>query len=926
MALKPGTHLGPYEILSQIGAGGMGEVYKARDTRLERFVAIKILPAHLADRPELRERFEREARTIAKLNHPHICTLYDVGRQELPREEGATAPLRSRLGEELPHTIDFLVMEYLEGETLAERLKKGPLPLEQVLRYAVEVSDALDKAHRAGVTHRDIKPGNIIVTKEGTKLLDFGLAKLKQEVAKATIPASEMPTVPGALTEHGTLLGTLHYMAPEQVEGKVNEIDARTDIFAFGALVYEMGTGKGAFPGETQASVIAKILEVDPPPMSELQPMMPPAIDRVVKKCLRKDAEERWQSARDVTDELKWISEGGLEVGVATAAATVPARAGLRRAVPMVLTAVVAIIITGIAVWVLTPTPTRPITRLTLALPTTEQLGSQGGGGGRGGLIMPVVALSPDGTRLIYVANEQLFLRPMDRLEATPIPGTEGAHFPFFSPDGLWVGFFADGKLKKVSVSGGAPLTLCDAPDSRGGSWVSDDTIVFTPIAAGGLWQVSAAGGTPQQLTSFDLTKGETGHWFPQSLPGGRAVLFRVQPRSLNRIEVLSLETGERKVLIERGTDARYVPTGHLVYAQGETPGTLLAVPFDSERLEVTGAPAPILEGVMQSPVSNLAQFSFSSQGSLVYVPGGVQEQGFTLVWVDRQGAVDPLPAPPRVYLNARLSPDGQRMAVTIAENPSDVWVYDISRDTLTRLTFEGDNRLPVWTPDGERVTFRSDREGPRNIFWKPADGSGAAERLTTSAGEQTPSSWSPDGQLLAFYERYADETGTTSNRDIWVLPLEAERKPQPFLQTPFEETAGMFSPDGRRLAYVSNESGRLEVYVQPYPGPGGKWQISTEGGTEPVWARNGELFYRNGNEMMAAEITTEPTFSAGTPRLLFEGNYQSSGGALAQYNVTSDGQRFLMIQPVEPEQPATQIHVVLNWFEELKQRVPSGQ
>ena len=411
-------------------------------------------------------------------------------------------------------------------------------------------------------------------------------------------------------------------------------------------------------------------------------------------------------------------------------------------------------------------------------------------------------------------------------------------------------------------------------------------------------------------------------------------MLFSVRSGSAetSRIEVRSLETGERRVLIQGGTDARYALTGHLVYAQAGTLGTLLAVPFDLARLEVTGAPVPIVEGVLQSPVEGLAQFSFSNLGTLVYVPGGIQE-GFTLVWVDRQGAVEPLGAPPHPYRNVRLSPDGRRVAVTIGlgTDNADVWVYDISRHTLTRLTFEERNDHPIWTPDGMRVTFRSGpigRGGPENLFWKPADGSSAEERLTTSENIQSPTSWSSDGQVLAFYERPFGEGFSTTGRDIWVLPLEGERKPRPFLQTPFNEGGAVFSPDGRWLAYVSDESGRYEVYVQPFPGPGGKWQISTEGGREPAWARDGrELFYRNGNQMMAVDITTEPTFSAGTPRLLFEETYRMGDLFRTDYDVTPDGQRFVMVQTSEQQQESsTQINVVLNWFEELKRLVPTGQ
>ena len=537
------------------------------------------------------------------------------------------------------------------------------------------------------------------------------------------------------------------------------------------------------------------------------------------------------------------------------------------------------------------------------------------------------MALSPDGTHLAYVVSRggsvQLYLRAMDQLETSAIPGTERGVNPFFSPDGQWVGFFADGKLKKVSISGGAPMILCDAPQPRGASWGPNDTIVFAPTSSSGLSQVSAAGGTPQLLTTLDSQEGERSHRWPQLLPDGKAVLFTVATSGgtfdEGRILVQLLETGERRVLIQGGTYPHYLPTGHLVYAQA---GTLLAVPFDPSRLEVTGAAVPLVEGVMQS-ARGAAQVSFSSVGSLVYLPGGIGEAERTLVWVDRKGGAQPLAAPPRPYLNPHLSPDGRQLAVEIAAAKRDMWVYDISRETLTRLTFEGiQSQVPTWTPDGKRVTFNSARARSFNLFWRPADGSGAEERLMTSEYNLLPSSWSPDGQMLAF-----SEVHPTTRLDIWVLPLEGERKPRPFLITQFNESSAMFSSDGRWLAYTSDESGRFEIYVQPFPGPGRKWQISTEGGTEPVWARNGgELFYRSeiGNRMMAVDITTEPTFNAGKPRLLFEGRYDTrvTIGYRANYDVTADGQRFVMIKGEEGQ---GQINVVLNWFEELKRLVPTN-
>ncbi len=908
MAILPGKRLGPYEILSAIGAGGMGEVYRARDTRLDRVVAIKVLPAHLADEPERRERFEREARTIASLNHPHICVLHDIGRQD---------------------GIDFLVMEYLEGETLAQRLLKGPLPLEQVLQYAIEIADALDKAHRKGVTHRDLKPGNIMLTKSGTKLLDFGLAKLRQDAAPA-IPFSQLPTATAkdAVTQEGTILGTLQYIAPEQLEAK--GADARTDIFAFGSVVYEMAAGKRAFEGKSRASVISAIMSSEPQPMSSLQPMTPPALDRVVKTCLAKDADDRWQTAADVTKQLEWIAESASQVSSLPTAPAKGIRALGRRALLLSLGALLLVAaIASLAVWSLKPSPPRLVTRTVITLPPGQQLAVAGPDNGL------AVALSPDGTHLAYVAiqgkTQQLYLRAMDSLEAKSIPGTEGAANPFFSLDGQWLGFFAGGKLKKVSVSGGAALTLGDANAPRGASWGSQGMIAFATPQAGVLQQVSEAGGTPQALTR--LEKGETDHGWPDFLPGGKAVLFAGGTGSAGwtsaQIAIQSVRTSERRNLIQGATHPRYALSGHLVYAQG---GSLMAVPFDPQRLTVTGAAVPVVEGVLQSTSTGAAQYSFSATGSLVYVSGAVQATTQRrLVWVSRNGAEQPLAAAPmRAYRAPRLSPDGRRITLVIDEQETQVWLYDLSRETLTRLTFEGnDNVFPVWTPDGKRIAFGSNKQGQGNLFWQRADGSGGLERMTTSEYPQAPMSWSPNGQLLSFVQ-----ANPTTGFDIWMLRMgDASassgqvRKAQPFLQTRYNEGAARFSPDGRWLAYVSDESGRREIYVQPYPGPGGKWQISTEGGTEPVWNPNGrELFFRRGEKMMSVDIATQPSFAAGKLRLLFEGPYQPLPAA-TNFDVSPDGQRLLMLKPSAAAEAApTQINVVLNWFEELKQKVPAGK
>jgi serine/threonine-protein kinase len=884
MAILAGEQLGTYEILKPIGAGGMGEVYQARDTRLDRIVALKVLPAHLASRPESRERFEREARIIAGLNHPHICTLYDVGHQD---------------------GTDYLVMEHLEGETLAERLAKGPLRLEQVLGYSIEIADALDKAHRKGITHRDLKPANVMLTKSGAKLLDFGVAKLKQEAGRKEVPADERPTV-GPLTGEGTILGTLHYMAPEQVEGRVNDIDSRTDIFAFGAVVYEMATGMKAFEGKSPASVIAKILDHEPPPISSSGKLSPPSLDRLVKICLAKDPEARWQSAGDLCRELKWIKDSGSNAQMLSPQASAPL---WRRIVPWAVAAL------SVALWMWRPSATPAVSRLTIALPPGQRLAA---------LDQPAIAISPDGKNIVYVATDgsslqQLYLRPLDSLEARPIAGTEDAVSPFFSPDGRWIGFFAHDKLKKVPVDGGQAAILADASSSGGASWSSQGTLAFQLWTGGVLQQVSQEGGTPRPLTRAGKT--DFVHRWPDFLPGGTAVLYSGSPSNAawNNAHILvqPVGTGDGKSLAQGGTQPHYVATGHLLYAQA---GALMAAPFNAQRLALTSAPARALEGVMQSRISGAAQYGVSSTGTLVYLAGGLLGSESRLAWVGRNGEEQVLPASPHTYQFPRVSPDGRRVAVSVADEESQIWVYDVSRDTLTRVTFEGNaNTTFAWSPDGRRIAFRSNREGRLNLYWQAFDDSNTVERLTTGDYTHSPNSFSPDGHLLAFMEQ-TPETG----RDLWVLNL-ADREAQPFLKTSYEETAPTFSPDGKWLAYSSDESGRREIYVQPYPGPGGKWLISTDGGQEPVWnPKGGELFYRSGNKIMAVDIETESGFSAGNPRMLFEGRYLPTAASFPFYDVSPDGRHFLMLKPVESQAAApTHINIVLNWFDELKQKAP---
>jgi eukaryotic-like serine/threonine-protein kinase len=746
------------------------------------------------------------------------------------------------------------------------------------------------------------------LTPEGkVKVLDFGLAKAF-ECDATNDDMSNSPTLSRAATMQGVILGTAAYMSPEQARGKA--VDKRTDIWAFGCVFYELLTGKAAFHGEDITDILAAVVRAEPD-WQALPASTPVKIRDLLHRCLRKDVNRRARDAGDVRIEM----EESL-AAPATAEAVNPVkgiRALGRRALLFGLGALlVGATIASLAVWNLKPSPPQRVTRTVINLPPGQQLAVFKNDS--------AVAISPDSALLAYIAiqsgTQQIYLRAMDSLEARPIAGTEGAIDPFFSPDGHWLGFFAGGKLKKVSVSGGAALTLGDAVQPRGASWGSRDTIAFAPTGASALQQVPDAGGAPQPLTLFE--KGEGSHRWPDFLPGGKAVLFATGSDG-GQIAVLSMETGERRN-IAAGGYPQYAQSGHLIYTQA---GTLMAVPFNAERLTATGTAVPVVEGVLQSAVNGVAQYSISATGSLVYIPGGTQGDQRRLVWVNRTGTEAPLAAPGGSYEAPRVSPDGRRIAMSIQGQETQIWLYDLSREALSRLTFQGKlNADPTWTPDGKRIAFYSNMEGPVNLYWQLADGSGGPQRLTTSDYFQNPNSWSPDGQLLAYHE-----VNPTTQRDIWVLRLK-DRKTEPFLRTPADESAPRFSPDGRWLTYVSNESGRFEIYVQPYPGPGGKWQISTNGGTEPVWNPNGhELFYRNGDKMMAVDISSQPGFSAGKPRMLFEGHYLPTTVGQPDYDVSPDGQRFLMVKPTEQAQAApTQINVVLNWFEELKQKVPTGK
>jgi Tol biopolymer transport system component len=771
------------------------------------------------------------------------------------------------------------------------------------------MADALDKAHRQGIVHRDLKPGNVMLTKSGVKLLDFGLAKAVAPDRKLS-GMTALPTVASSpLTQEGTILGTFQYMSPEQLEGK--EADARSDIFAFGAVLYEMVTAKKAFSGASQASLISSIMSSEPASLSTLAPMTPPVLDRVVKTCLAKDPEDRWQSAHDIKSELSWIAAAGSQAGVATP--VIASRKRRDRAAWMAIGLVAGAVLAAAGTWALLrwrPAASQAVTRAAIPIPAGDSFVTDN---------YSSLAISPDGRRVAYVGRRadkrQLFLRALDAAEAAPVGGTDGAYSPFFSTDGQWIGFWADGKIKKVSVSGGAPVTVCEcgvyAP-LLGGSWAPDDTIVFTQKWAGELFRVPSSGGEPKAVTKADAKGENRGHLFPEVLPGGKAVLYTIfTGGSLEdyAIAVSALATGERKIVVKGGTYGRYAASGHLLYVRG---GALFAVPFDLDRLEVTGVPVAVAQSVYEN-TNGGAGYAVSGNGTLLYAGGGVALPERSLLWVDRRGESVPVTKVKRSFADPRLSPDGKRVAVLVQAETYDVWVLDIDRDSLTRISFGKDDSAPVWSPDGKRIAYDSSQAGTYNLYLRRSDGSGSEERLTSDQDNNTPASFSPDGKLLVFNKVRAGMP------EIWIYPFDKGSSPQPFLQGRFRYGGARLSSDGRWLAYESNESGKGEVYVTEFTGAGGKWQISTDGGRGALWAPDGrEIFYRKDKKVMRVAVSTSPAFSPSRPELLFEGDYEG-------WDIAPDGKRFLMVKDETAETAPKNLNLALNWFEELKTRSRSA-
>jgi Tol biopolymer transport system component len=892
MALTAGGKLGPYEIQSPLGAGGMGEVYRARDTRLDRSVAIKVLPAHLSSDSDLKLRLEREARAISSLQHPHICVLHDIGHQD---------------------GTDYLVMEYLEGETLADRLRKGPLPMAQVVQFGVEIADALDKAHRRGIIHRDLKPGNIMLTRSGAKLMDFGLAKPRAlapsaaaDVNQALTPSS--PTSPLAipvkevspLTVAGTVIGTFQYMAPEQIEGK--EADARSDIFSLGAVLYEMATGKRAFEGKSQISVASAILEKDPPPISAIRAAIPPVLEHVISRALNKDPEKRWQSAGDICAELQWAGSSGAALGASagSSAATLGGRERWLVAIAAVV-AIVAVIAAGVAFWRKRPEPRRLYASIAPPEDSAfELIGDVGA--------PPVI--SPNGTKLVFGAGGRIWIRNLESGDAHALEGTENGTFPFWSPDSQKIGFFSAGKLRIVDMGGGAPLPICDAPNPRGGAWSPKGVLLFTPSIRSALYQVPATGGTPVQVTTLDTAKHSTHRW-PQFLPDGDHFLYlatnHAGQRGFSGIYVGSLSRGatQSQLLISTDADAVYA-SGYILFLRKND---LMAQRFDLGSLSLRGDAVHLADKVLNDQGIWRGAFTASENGLLTYAVGANAAEEGQLTWFDANGKVLGTMAE-RGSNSPRISPDGNRVALEFGVPNPNIWIFDNMRGLRSRLTTDTAS-APVWSRDGKSIVYMiipmSTNKG--RLAVRAADGSGNESLFAQDDQWESPTDWSPDGKYI-LYER--GEPGAT---DVYVMPIAADQKPFPFVATTAWERSGTFSPDGHWVAYTSRESGRDEVYVAAFPGPGQKWQVSSNGAISPRWRRDGKaLLAVYGEDILEFPISTaNGSIQTGEPKVLFSTAIGQTLLFDVGWDVAPDG-RLLINSLGKSRTGSRPLTLVVNW------------
>jgi hypothetical protein len=890
MTLATGTRLGPYEILSPLGAGGMGEVYRASDAKLKREVAIKVLPEAVAKDRERLARFEREAQVLASLNHPNIATIYGV-------EESGGAPA--------------LVMELVEGPTLEDRIAEGPIPVAEALPIAREIAEGLDYAHERGIIHRDLKPANVKLTEDGkVKILDFGLAKALDPIGGTSSPdATRSPTITAAATQAGVILGTAAYMSPEQARGR--PADKRSDIWAFGCVLWEMLTGQRLFHGETVSDTLAAVLRAEIE-WETLPAGTSPAIRRLLERCLERDPKRRLRDVGEARIAMEEAPASLIAARTDTVAGLASRRAGRGRMAASALAGVAlgALLVAGITTLRRGRSARDSVVRLNVVLPREQALVVSD---------LPNFALSRDGTQMAYVARKEsgkraLFLRSMGSFETRELAETEGAVTPFFSPDGQWLGYVVGGRVLKMAVSGGPPQPVCERTVSEvGGSAWADDGSILVPTTSGSLMRAAASSGRCVEIVKPDAARGEILE--PESLPGSEGILFASLggfQASQAHIAVLDLKTGKSRVIIPQGTNPHYVEPGFVVFGRS---GAILAAPFDPHGLKLLGQPVPVVETVMPDSSSGIEQFAVSRSGVLAYVAGARAPVKRRIVMADRKGVSTVVTADANSYEDLSLSPDGREIAMTVEAATWNIWAYHLDRGTLTRLTFENDNRDPLWTPDGKRVVYTSLRNGLFGLYWRPVDGSGPEELLLSTKSLLFANSWSPDGRFLAFGQQ-DPETGF----DIWILPVGGDRKPYPFVRAAFREWFGEFSPDGRWIAYESNETGRSEVYLRPFPGPGGKWQVSTEGGARPEWSRDGrELFYFENDRIMRVTVDAGQALAVGRPELLFPCNCFDSGRF---YEVTPDAKHFLLIQNVQPVSPVAQINLVLGWGGELERQM----
>jgi eukaryotic-like serine/threonine-protein kinase len=909
--LSANTNLSHYRIVSKIGAGGMGEVYRAHDSRLDREVAIKVLPSDLSHDEGRLRRFEQEAKATSALNHPNILTVYDIGEYE---------------------GSPFIVAELLEGQELRQRLDEGAIPLRKVTEYAQQIVSGLSAAHERGVVHRDLKPENLFLTKDDrVKILDFGLAKLREP--KTDSHGSEDATV-RVLTNPGVVMGTAGYMSPEHVRGHTT--DHRSDIFSFGVILHELITGRRAFRRETMAETMTAILKEEPEELSQSNPNINPALERIVRRCLEKKPERRFQSTSDLGFALEALSTTSssntlrTESGSTLETVTSVTRSGLRDRFWMFAFVVAAAVLVIVATYELVrwlrsgaaPT-TGAVAHVSVLLPDGDELALTS---------QWPIALSEDATHLAYCGlrggKTLLFVRALSEAAPRLTDGTEGCQSPFFSPDGQWIAFFAGPKLSKIAISGAAMQTLADAPNSRGGAWGADGYIYFAPTNIGGIWRVPEAGGTATEVTRKDYASGEISHRWPHVIAGSNILLFAAWTGPGNDEHSLAIqEIGgkEHHILVKGGDAPRYVPKlGMLLYARL---GDLFAVSWRPPNTDLgRSVPVAITERTSEAAVEGSGNYAVSGAGTLAYVTGGRSLNSARLVWIDRNGKLEPLSLPGRDYENVAISPDGTRAIVQVRGGKTELWMYDFARGTLTPVgDSAGSSQSPLWTSDGARIIYRGTSQGFRNLYWRMADGSGVEERLTTKQdATQSPTSVSPDGRWLLFNENSGQESGGVG---FWLMQLNGDRTPHHFFPVPAGESDGQFSPDGKWVAYQASVSSRQEIYVSPFPGPGPRRQVSTDGGIEPLWSRDGrELFFQNGSQLMGVTVTPGAEWSASQPHVVHEGRFLRGSNGNTSWSINKDGTRFFRIQLVEPERAITHVDLVLNWFSELQQRVAGAK